>query len=318
MSEHLPRALNALRRWWMREFVRSRARAQLLWAAGLLVLSLPAAHAGVGLCQEPPEAAPSVQQLHLRVSAAVREVLAAYPEYRVALVSRDGTNLSRWGIRYTHAGVALRDHPQGAWVVRQLYYDCDEGAPRVFDQGMAGFLHGSRHSQAGFLSVTLVAPQAAQALQEAALNDRVAVSLVHDLYSANAHAFSTRYQNCNQWVAELMARAWGGAGTRVQAQDWLLAAGYQAHTVEVGWRGWLWMAPLSRWLHLDDHPAPDVAAGRLRISLPEGLQRWVVQLQPQSVTLQLCWKDQRVVWREGQDPMDEHCRPQAGDHVMAP
>jgi hypothetical protein len=49
------------------------------------------------------------------------------------------------------------------------------------------------------------------ALQAAALDTPLALQLLGGSYSANAHAFSTRYQNCNQWVAELLAEAWGPA-----------------------------------------------------------------------------------------------------------
>ncbi|MDT1899354.1 DUF2145 domain-containing protein, partial [Acinetobacter baumannii] len=65
-------------------------------------------------------------------------------------------------------------------------------------------------------------------LERAARDKRLALALLAGKYSANAHAYSTTYQNCNQWVAELLAGAWGGvSGERVreQAQDWLRAQG---------------------------------------------------------------------------------------------
>ena len=39
-----------------------------------------------------------------------------------------------------------------------------------------------------------------------------ALALLGREYSANAYPFSPRYQNCNQWVAELLATAWRPAG----------------------------------------------------------------------------------------------------------
>lgn len=281
----------------------------------LVLAAAPApAHAGLALCGLPPEPDAPVQRLHLRVSAALRAVLQRQPDgAAAALVARDGTDLSRWGIRLSHAGLLLRDHPGGAWTVRQLYYDCEGGAPRVFDQGLAGFIHGSRQQTSGRLSVTLPPAAPAQALAAAALDDRAALGLLNDRYSANAHAYATRYQNCNQWLAELMAHAWGGARNRDDAQAWLRSEGYAAQVVDVGWSGWLWLARLSPWLHLDDHPPEDLAAGRLRISLPEGLSEWVARRHPQAEQWQLCWTAQHIVVRRGAEPLPRDCVASAGD-----
>ena len=53
-----------------------------------------------------------------------------------------------------------------------------------------------------------------------------ALALLAGEYSANAYAYSTRYQNCNQWLVELMASAWGAdAPRREDAQRWLRERG---------------------------------------------------------------------------------------------
>ena len=62
----------------------------------------------------------------------------------VALVARSGLDLDRFAVRYSHAGVSLRDSPNTPWSVRQLYFACEERAPRLYDQGLAGFVQGTR------------------------------------------------------------------------------------------------------------------------------------------------------------------------------
>lgn len=276
----------------------------------------PAAWAGLALCGMPPEPGAAEQRRLLHVSAAVRAALQRMPDAAVALVARDGTDLQRWGIRFSHAGLALRDHPRGSWTVRQLYYDCEGGQPRVFDQGLAGFLHGSRQPERGFLSVLMLPAQAARDLQAAALDAQSATGLLHSRYSANAHAFSERYQNCNQWLAELMALAWGGTQTRAAAQQWLREAGYLAQSVQVGWRGWLWLARLSPWLQLDDHPANDLQQGRLRISLPQALEDWLLTREPHASRLQVCWREQTIVIRRDTAPLSDDCVAGSGDEMV--
>ena len=97
-------------------------------------------------CDRAQDITATQQDRLLRFAAVVREALAASGA-TAALISRSGTDLSRFGLRYSHAGIALatgladgRDMP---WAVRQLYYACAEGAPRLFDQGLAGFISGS-------------------------------------------------------------------------------------------------------------------------------------------------------------------------------
>lgn len=297
----------------------ARERCVRLLALTLLALlsGVRAALAGPILCGLPPEPDASAQRRFLHISAAVRAALERHPQAAVALVARDGTDLSRWGLRHSHAGLALRAHPRGPWTVRQLYYDCESGAPRVFDQGLAGFAHGSRLPDRGFLSLTLLPGEAALALESAALDDAAALGLLHQRYSANAYAFSERYQNCNQWLAELMALAWGGARTRGAAQAWLREAGYEAQVVDVGWLGWLWLSRLSPWLHLDDHPEEDRARARLRISLPQALHDWLVRRHDTAVHLQVCWQGERLVLRHDARPLPADCAVDAGDEVVA-
>ena len=52
-------------------------------------------------------------------------------------------DLSRFGVRYSHSGVSLKTGDNAPWSVRQLYYACDEERPRLYDQGLAGFVFGT-------------------------------------------------------------------------------------------------------------------------------------------------------------------------------
>ncbi len=153
--------------------------------------------------------------------------------------------------------------------MRQLYYACDEGRPRLFDQGLAGFVYGTDDPSRGYLSIVLLPAAAGERLRDSALDPAHALALVGSGYSANAFAFSTRYQNCNQWLAELLALAWGDVTPqREAAQQWLATRGYAPQPVAVGSRALMFAAGLVPWLHSDDHPEPDLQALQFRTSLP--------------------------------------------------
>ncbi len=239
----------------------------------------------------------------------------------LALVARSGTDLSRFGVRYSHAGLSLKASPETPWAVRQLYFACDERQPRLYDQGMAAFLLGTHEPRIGYVSLVLLPPASAAELERAALDKSSALQVLGASYSANAYPFSLRYQNCNQWVAELMAAAWGGSGdgtdARAQAQRWLQAQGYEPSVVDVGWRALMWLGHFIPWVHSDDHPEEDLAQSRYRVSLPASIEAFVRLRVPGAERVEFCHTETQVVVHRGWDDVAEGCVPGAQDEVMA-
>ena len=144
-----------------------------------------AAPASLRLCEQPSVLNARQQDWRLRLAALARRELEDSGA-AAAIVARAGLDLQRLGIRYSHAGVSLRASHHSAWAVRQLYYACDEGRPRLFDQGLAGFVLGTEDPASGRLSIVVLPPAEADALERAALDDARATRLLGATYSANA------------------------------------------------------------------------------------------------------------------------------------
>ncbi len=286
----------------------------------MLSASAAAAHAGAAsgrFCDQPSRLSATQQDRLLSFAAIAKRELES-SGHRVAIVARSGLNLARFGIRYSHAGLSLAANPNGRWSVRQLYYACDEGQPRLYDQGLPGFLFGTDDPSLGYLSIVLLPAPAAAPLEQAALDTPRALALLGGGYSANAHAFSTRYQNCNQWLAELLAGAWGaGDGGRESAQSWLAAQGYAPQPVEVNSRALMFAAGFVPWLRTDDHPSDDLHAMRFRTSLPASIEAFVRAREAGAERIELCHDSQRVVIRRGWTPIADGCVPAEGDRVVA-
>ncbi|MFG6447779.1 DUF2145 domain-containing protein [Roseateles sp. BYS180W] len=290
-------------------------------AAAMLAAALlggPGAQAAsLQFCDTSTALSPAALDEVLALSVQVQAQLEARGA-RAAVVARDGLGLQRWGQRYSHAGVVWQDGPAGAWTVRQLYYACGEGHARLFDQGLGAFISGSRGGAVRFLRLLLLPVSAEAALHAHATDARSAHAWLHPHYSANAHAFGTRFQNCNQWLAELMAAAWGGPfpvsaeagaaqGDRAAAQAWLQREGYTATRIHAG--PLLLAAAFSPWLHLADHPAADRASGQLQVVLPQDLMDWAAQRHPGSRQLEFC-RNARELWlREDGPPLPADCQP---------
>jgi hypothetical protein len=253
----------------------------------------------------------------LRFAAVVREELGQADG--AALVSRSGLDLSRFQIRYSHAAVAWRE-ADGAWSARQLYYACDESRPRIFDQGLTGFAMGTDNPSLGYVTIVRLPLDAAAALRRAALDTPRALRLLAAEYSANAYPFSLRYQNCNQWVMEMLAMAWGdladGDELRARAQDWLRDAQYAPEPIAIGSRLLMLASAFVPLLHLDDHPIEDRDAMLLHVSLPSTMEAFVRARLPGSERVELCHDGRQVVVHRGWTPIADGCRPGEGDRVV--
>ena len=298
--------------------------AWLIGATALPAAAGPASGSSMAFCQPAQAQTAAAQGRSLQLAEAVRTAVQASGA-QVALVSRNGLSLERFGLRYSHAGVLLPEGTAVPWSVRQLYYDCEQARPRLFDQGLAGFLLGADAPGAAHVSLVLLPTQQADALRATALQQPVAQRLLAARYSANAYPFSTLYQNCNQWVAELLAAAWGqlpdGPELRQQAQDWLRAAGYAPTRVNVGSHLTKLVASLMPLIHLDDHP-PEARLGLVQhTSLPDALEAFARQQAPGARRLALCLDREKIVTRHGWQPLppdtpDGLCVAEAGDAVQ--
>jgi hypothetical protein len=293
--------------------------------AGLALMACEGTQAGVTstYCERQVELSAAQQDRMLRFGALIKSELDASGQ-RVALISRAGLNLRFFGLRYSHAGLSLRENPNSPWSVRQLYYACEEGRPRIFDQGLAGFVYGADSPELGYVSVLLLPPEPAAELERAGLDSALALALLGPVYSANAYAFNARYQNCNQWVAEVLAAAWGGeavlghesAELRPQAQRWLADEAYEPSALKLGFAPLMWVAPMLRFVHSDDHPKADLSLDQFRVSMPESIERFVQRRLPETQRLEFCHNDQHMVVHQGWTPIAPDCQPQPGDRVI--
>lgn len=298
-------------------FLRSALAALLLTASAGAWAGLPT------FCERSTEISAAEQDRVLRFAGAVKDELNRSGS-RVAVIARAGLDLSRFGLLYSHAGIALRDNPGGPWAVRQLYYACEESRPQLFDQGISGFALGADAPSRGHIALLFPPEEAAAPLEHAALDKRLALSLLAGKYSANAYAFGTRYQNCNGWVAELIASAWGrldtGEHAREHAQQWLREQGYTAGPVKIPSHWLMFAGQFVPLVQLNDHPLEDAHALALHVSVPASIEAFVHKQAPQTRRVELCHANGRIVVRRGWEPLGAACEPGPDDEVipMAP
>jgi hypothetical protein len=297
-----------------------RRRACGLALAGLLIAGSAQA-ISFEVCDRPREPSADERDVMLRFSAIVRAELTA-SQQQVALIARSGLDLSRLHTRYSHEAVALEDKDGRTWSVRELYYSCAEHKPRVFDEGFTGFVMGTDDPDTGFVSLVFLPPERAEPLRSTAVDKHHALGVLGASYSANAYPFSTRHQNCNQWVMELLADAWGAgdegsdADARTRAQAWMRAQGYLPTVFTVSAHPMTWLPDVVPWLANDDHPPAEVAHNRYNVSMPASIETFVQATVPQARRVEICHAGRRVVLHRGWDEIAEGCVAGAGDQTF--
>lgn len=270
-------------------------------------------------CDPSHDLSAEAQDRMIQVAALVKRELEASGQPS-ALVSRAGIQLGWLGQRYSHAGVTLRESDVTPWSVRQLYFSCDEERARLYDQGISGFVVGAQDEGGGYVSIVTLPPEAAQRLATAARSNSNALTLLSPNYSANAYPYSTLFQNCNQWLAELLAFAWtqenGLPPDRLQAQRWLRDQGYQPTEIDV-WRPLIWIAHGYHWLNFNDHPDELLSEGRLQFSLPPAVEQYAHKRWPEAQRIEICYTTEHAVVHRGWDNIPDGCPQRVGDEVVS-
>lgn len=238
-----------------------------------LVLLLPLQLASAGTACEPRKnnAATFIKSIKL-----AEKTLAALDASgaQVALVTRAGQDLSKYNLRYSHMAFAWRDHPKGRWLVVHELNRCGTAQSALYDQGLGNFFLDDLFAYES----TIVIPSASSQARIAAVLLGTVPGRMHEArYNMLAYAFSTAYQNSNQWVLETYAASMSElpVDTRAQAQSWLMRSGYRPITVHVPGPTRLGARLFKANIAFDDHPFERRMAGQIDTVTVESVTRFI-------------------------------------------
>jgi len=248
----------------------------------LATLLATPARAGQACRDEPLSAAEVVKSMELaRKTYAALEASGA----SVALVARAGQDLSKYGQHYSHLGIVLRDHPAGRWTVVHELNACGTAGSDLYNEGIGNFFLTDLYRHEARI---LVPGPALQARLAQVMGGRAPRRLHEPRYNMLSYVYSTRYQNSNQWVLELLASAAAAPGqveTRAEAQAWLKARRYDPATVEIPAAVRLGARMFRANVAFDDHPFERRMAGHIDTVNADALLRFVQALDPQARVL---------------------------------
>lgn len=240
-----------------------KAAGALAALALLLALSPPALAGRACEARTPTFAAVSQS---FRLALAIREKLDA-SDARLALVARVGRDMSKYGLRYSHAAFVVRDHERGPWTAVHLLNHCSSDRADLFEDGLANFFLDDMFAYEALLLVPT--PEQQERLIKALAAPR---RVFEERYNLVAYPFSTLYQNSNQWLLETLADS---EGDRAAAQRWLKARGYRPSTLRISTLTRLGGRMFRANVAFDDHPFDRRMAGRIDVATVESIAEFL-------------------------------------------
>jgi hypothetical protein len=240
-------------------------------SAVMLGLALAAGTAQAGRsCEHKPPDALNVQRAMTLAEHTARALDASGAE--VVVLARAGQDLGKYGLAWSHLGLAYRDGKR--WRVVHKLNQCGSAQAAVYRQGLGEFFLDDLYEYKAGIVVPTPAVQA-KLLDTLRDNGRV-TRLNTPTYSMVAYPWSQRYQQSNQWALETLAMTQDPAATsRERAQAWLKLQGYEPTTLHLNAFTRLGARATAANIAFDDHPNEKRFTDRIETVTVDSVFAWL-------------------------------------------
>jgi hypothetical protein len=256
-----------------------RAPRKWLLALACALLFGQAAFAGQNCEARRPTLESMARDLQLAASVAEQlDDMTARDGTRVLLIARAGQDLSAYGLRYSHLGIAYRDNAavdgRGVWRVVHKLNQCGSDRSLLYRQGLAEFFSdGLFAHEAGVL---VLDPALQARIIDQLKDDRLLTRLHEPRYNMLAYPWSGPYQQSNQWAIETLALlAEPAVSGRAQARAWLRAFDYRPTTLHIPTMKRLGARIATAHIAFDDHPFDRRMAGQIDTVTVDSVFTWL-------------------------------------------
>jgi hypothetical protein len=237
--------------------------------AAALALACAAAHAGRSCENKPPQV--DAIQRSMRLAEHTSKQLDQSGA-QVVLLARMGQNLSAYGVRYSHLGLAYRDG--NGWRVVHKLNQCGTARAAVYRQGLGEFFLDDLYE---YEAAMVVPTPELQARLLPALKDNGRLAQLNTpAYSMVAYPWAQTYQQSNQWALETLAMTQEPAAVnRERAQAWLKLQGYVPTTLHISAMKRLGGRLTAANIAFDDHPNEKRFSDRIETVTVDSVFAWL-------------------------------------------
>ena len=171
---------------------------------------------------------------------------------QIAFVGRVGSDFSEYGLKYSHMGVVVKNHPKGKWIFSHLLNHCGSSESALYDEGLITFFMDAPFA---YEAIIIIPSKAMQTAMQRKLENGWGERFHEAKYNTIANPFSTRYQNSNQWLLELIAASNSlySVNDRNAAQQLLKQTRFNPDYVQISGGKRLGASLFKRNIYFDDH-----------------------------------------------------------------
>jgi hypothetical protein len=253
--------------------IEARSRSmRLLWIATVaIVMAFASAAAQAGrACENKQPSVDSIQRSMLLAEHVARELDRSGAQ--VVVLARMGQNLSEYGVRYSHLGLAYRDGAN--WRVAHKLNQCATARASIYRQGLGEFFLDDLYQYEA--AVVVPTPEVQAHLLPALKDNSRLAQLNTPAYSMVAYPWAQTYQQSNQWAIETLAMTQDpAASTRERAQAWLKLQGYQPTTLHISALKRLGGRLTAANIAFDDHPNEKRYTDRIETVTVDSVFAWL-------------------------------------------
>jgi hypothetical protein len=250
-------------------FAPAAAHAARVVAITLMALAAATAQAGRSCENKPPQVDAIERSLALAEHTA-RALDASGAQ--VVVLARAGQNLSAYGLRYSHLGLAYREGER--WRVVHKLNQCGTAKAALYRQGLGEFFLDDLYRYEA--AVIVLAPAAQQRLIGTLRDNERSAQLHTAAYNMVAYPWAQTYQQSNQWALETLAMSQDDAATtRPRAQAWLQLKGYEPTTLHISAFKRLGARVTAANVAFDDHPNEKRFTDRIETVTVDSVFAWL-------------------------------------------
>jgi hypothetical protein len=209
----------------------------------------------------------------------------------VALLARNGADLKKYGLHYSHVGFVVRDHADGRWTVVHLLNQCQSSRADIYAQGLVNFFTDDLQSQDA--RIVWLKSGLAERLASI-LTTPAALSVFDPDYSVIARYDSKQYQNSTAWVLNILSVAQlpdTNTAKRQNAQALEQAQSFAPDVIRIGYGQRIVGGLFSANTVFTDHSVAARLSGEYKVVTVRAIFRHLQQLD--AIKQQWEWRDGR-------------------------
>lgn len=191
---------------------------------------------------------------------------------KVFLIGRRGQNLDEYKIKYSHGGYLMKNN--GNWEIFHELNECSSDKSNLYNEGILNFFLDDLYKYDSI--IIAFDDKTTESLRQVLSNKDLLKQSHNPRYNLVSYPFSSKYQNSNGWLLEVMAKALAKNENKEiknheEFINYIKQLGYEPDVLNLGMFKRLGGRMFKANIAFDDQPFDERMAGHIRTYTFDGL-----------------------------------------------